>query len=67
MEQIFKIGSVSGASRAKKALQTHGVKGRITKTGDTKDGCAWGIAVTGREAETAARILRLEGVRYEAL
>lgn len=67
MEQIFRLGSVSGASKAKRVLSERNVKGRLTKTSDKEEGCTWGVAVAGRDAEIAARILRAEGIRYEAL
>ena len=67
MEQILKIGSVSSAAKAKRALSEKHIKGRLTKTSVTDEGCAWGIAVLGTEAERAVRILRAEGIRYEAL
>ena len=67
MEQLFKLGSVSSASKAKRVLTARGIRGRITKTGDKDEGCAWGIAVVGKDAEMASRILRAEGIRYEAL
>ena len=67
MEQILKLGSVSNASKAKRVLNDRSIKGRLTKTSDTAEGCAWGIAVAGRDAERAVRILRAEGIRYEAL
>ncbi len=67
MEQIFKIGSVSSASKAKRVLTEKQIKGRLTKTSDTDEGCAWGVAVLGKDAERAVRVLRAEGIRYEAL
>ena len=67
MEQIFKLGSVSNASKAKRVLSARGIKGRMTKTDGGKEGCTWGLAVDGKEAETAAGVLRAEGIRYEAL
>ena len=67
MEQIFKIGSVSNAARARRVLSAKGIRGRMTKTDGTDEGCAWGLAVDGKEAQTAAAALRSEGIRYEAL
>lgn len=67
MEQIFKLGSVSTAAKARRVLLTQSIRGRMTKTDTSSDGCAWGIAVEGRDAERAVRILRAEGIRYEAL
>ena len=67
MEQVFKVDTVSNAAKAKRLLQAQGIKSRITKTGITNNGCAWGIAISGKEAKEAARLLRLEGIRYEAL
>lgn len=67
MEQIFKLGSVSNAARAKRVLNAKGIKVRITKTDGKEDGCTWGIAVGGRESQSAAVALRAEGIRYEAL
>ena len=67
MEQIFKTGAVSAATRAKKILTAQGIKSRITKTDGGIDCCAWGIAVSGDTAPAAARVLRAEGIRYEAL
>lgn len=65
MEQVFKIGAVSGASRAKRILSEGGVKGRLTKTDGGMEGCAWGIAVADAAAVEAARLLRAAGVKYE--
>ena len=65
MEQIFKIGAVSGASRAKRILSESGIKGRLTKTDGGVAGCAWGIAVADAAAVEAARLLRAAGIRYE--
>ena len=67
MEQIFRLGPVSSAARAKRILSDKGIRGRITKTNESKEGCVWGIAVIGKDAERAAIILRTEGVSYEAL
>ena len=67
MEQIFKIGAVSSASRAKRILSENGIKGRLTKTDSGKEGCAWGIAVSGTSAVAAAKLLRVAGVKYEVL
>ena len=67
MEQIFKLGSVSNAAKAKRILSVKGIKGRITKTDAKSEGCTWGVAVNGKEAEIAASVLRAEGIRYEAL
>ena len=67
MEQIFKFGSVSNAAKAKRVLSAKGIRGRMTKTDGTDEGCAWGLAVSGKEAVTAANALRAEGIRYEAL
>lgn len=67
MEQIFKLGSASTATKAKRLLSKEGIHGRIMKTEDTKDGCAWGVAVGGQAAKTASQLLRQAGIRYEAL
>jgi hypothetical protein len=67
MEQIFKIGAVANASRAKRILTENGIKGRLTKTDDQSEGCAWGIAVGGKDAEGATLILKRAGIRYEVL
>ncbi len=67
MEQIFKIGAVSAASKGKRILSDHGYRARLTKTDDASEGCAWGLAVSGKDAEAATRILRAAGVRYELL
>ena len=67
MEQVFKMGAVANASRAKRIFTESGIKGRITKTDDSSEGCAWGIAVQGNEAETAALLLKRAGIRYEIL
>ena len=65
MEQIFKIGAVSGASRAKRVLAAGGVRGRLTKTEGSVAGCTWGVAVADTAAVEAARLLRAAGVKYE--
>lgn len=65
MEQIFKIGAVSGASRAKRVLAAGGVRGRLTKTEGGVAGCTWGVAVADTAAVEAARLLRAAGVKYE--
>ncbi len=67
MEQIFKLGSVSNAAKARRILTAKGIKGRLIKTEERKEGCAWGIAVVGKDAQAAASALRAEGIRYEAL
>ncbi len=67
MEQILKTGAVSAATRAKKILTAAGIKARITKAEGDADGCAWGVAVAGEAAAAAVRVLRAEGIRYEAL
>lgn len=67
MEQIFKIGAVANASRAKRILSENGIKGRLTKTDDSTEGCAWGIAVGGKDAEGATLLLKRAGIRYEAM
>ena len=67
MEQIFKIGAVANASRAKRILTESGIKGRLTKTDDSREGCAWGIAVGGKDAEETSLLLKRAGIRYEVL
>ena len=67
MEQILKIGSVSSATKAKRVLGDESIKGRLTKTADGEEGCAWGVAVAGKDAESAVRVLRAVGIRYEVL
>lgn len=67
MEQIFKIGAVSGASRARRVLSEAGIRARITKTSDGKEGCLWGIAVPLTKAEETVQLLRRAGIRYEVL
>ena len=67
MEQLFRLGAVSSAAKARRILNERGIKGRITKTNVTEEGCVWGIAVLGKDAEKAALALRTEGIRYEAL
>lgn len=67
MEQTFKLGSVSNAARAKRILNTQGIKVRIIKTDGKEEGCAWGVSVEGKTAQAAANVLRAEGIRYEAL
>ena len=67
MEQLFKLGSVSSAAKARRVLLKESIRGRMTKTGTGEDGCAWGIAVSGKDAARAAHLLRAEGIRYEAL
>ncbi|MBE6656183.1 MAG: hypothetical protein E7609_04880 [Ruminococcaceae bacterium] len=67
MEQIFKLGSVSNAAKARRILTNKGIRGRLTKTEEKDEGCAWGIAVVGKDAQAAASALRAEGIRYEAL
>ena len=67
MEQILKTGAISAATRAKKILASEGIRARITKTNGGSEGCTWGVAVMGESAVAAARILRAEGIRYEAL
>ena len=67
MEQILKIGSVSSATKAKRVLEDESIRGRLTKTGEGEEGCAWGVAVSGKDAERAVRLLRAAGIRYEVL
>lgn len=67
MEQIFKLGAVANASRAKRILTESSIKSRLTKTDDTKEGCVWGIAVEGADAEKAVLLLKRAKIRYEAL
>ena len=50
MEQLFKLGSVSSAAKAKRVLLKESIRGRMTKTGTGEDGCTWGIAVLGKDA-----------------
>ena len=67
MEQVFKIGAVSAASKGRRILSDHGIRGRLTKTDDAGEGCAWGLAVLGKDAEEVTRLLRAAGIRYELL
>ena len=67
MEQYFKLGAASAATKAKRILSGEKILSRIVKTEDSPEGCAWGIAVKGESAQAAAQLLRRAGVRYEAL
>lgn len=67
MEQYFRLGAASAATKAKRILSGEKILGRIVKTEDSPEGCTWGIAVKGESAQEAAQILKRAGIRYEAL
>lgn len=67
MEKLIKIGTVTAASRARRALLEESVHTRLTKVETTREGCVWGLKVEETEALSAARALRRLGIGYELL
>ena len=63
-ERTVEIGSVSGASSAKRLLAESGIRTRLIKTEVGKDGCLWGLRIRETELFEAVRLLRFAGVPY---
>lgn len=66
-EKVLAIGSISTATRAKRALLREGVRSRFVKTDSHGDGCSWGLKIDHDALLTAIKILREAGISYEVL
>ena len=67
MERLIKIGSVTAASRARRALLAESLHTRLTKAETTREGCIWGLRVKENELFTVTRALRRLGYSYELI
>ena len=65
LERTLKIGSVSGASFARRLLSDVGIRARVVKTDTGEDGCHWGIRLKDKDLHDALRYLRMAGVSYD--
>ena len=65
MERILRIGSVSGASFAKRLLAEVGIRTRLVKTDTGEDGCYWGLRIKDKDLHEVARRLRMAGISYD--
>ncbi len=63
-DRTLRIGSVSGASFAKRLLAENGIRARLVKLESGREGCMWGIRVREEELMEAVRRLRFAGVSY---
>lgn len=64
-DRTLRIGSVSGASFAKRLLAECGIRARLVKLETGREGCVWGIRIKEEDLMEAVRRLRFAGVSYE--
>ena len=64
-ERLIKIGAVSTAASARRALLSEGIHTRLTKTETSKEGCIWGLKIEEGKLMSAIMILRRLGTPYE--
>ncbi len=65
VERMIRIGTVTEASRARRALLERGIRTRLTKAEATKDGCIWGLKVDAASLLMAVKTLGQCGISYE--
>lgn len=65
MERLIKIGTVTDASRARRALLSEGIHTRLTKAESTNEGCVWGLKIIDTALPSAVRILKILGISHE--
>ena len=65
MEQLIKIGSVTAASRARRALLEESLRTRLTKVEAKREGCVWGLKVKDEDLLAVTRGLRDLKIPYE--
>ena len=65
MERLIKIGSVTLASRARRALLKESLPTRLTKAETRQDGCVWGLKVKNADLLSVTEALRRLGYSYE--
>jgi hypothetical protein len=65
MERILRIGSVSGASFAKRLLSEAGIRTRLIKADVGADGCVWGLRIKDKDLHEVVRHLRMAGISYD--
>ena len=65
MERLIKIGTVTDASRARRALLSEGIHTRLTKAESNGEGCVWGLKAEDTALPNAVRILKILGIPYE--
>lgn len=63
-DRTLEIGSVSGASSAKRLLAKNGIRVRLVKTDAGRDGCLWGIRVRDDDFFETVRFLRFAGIGH---
>lgn len=65
---VSEIGSVTYASKARKALSDESIGSSIVKLSDSRRGrgCIYGIEVNCNQTENAVRVLQKNGIRYES-
>lgn len=65
MNQTIIIGSLTYTQKAKRALMSAGIRGRLIQLEDgTRRGCAYGIEIPEADYLTSIAILRREGIVY---
>lgn len=69
MTHTLRIGSVSRATRARKALAAIGISSRMRKTDAavTETGCTWGLVIADADLYRAVCELRRLGIPYDVL
>jgi len=67
-EMTIIVGSMTYASKAKKALSDVGIRARIVKT-DTNysRGCIYGVTFSNEQFLSAVAELRKQGIQYELI
>ena len=67
MERLIKIGTVTAAARARRALLGESLHTRLTKAESTREGCVWGLSVRDQDVLAVTRALRRLGCSYELI
>lgn len=69
MERTIKIGSSSKATAAKRVLNATGIRARVRRidASMTREGCAYGVAVSEDALYPATVALYRAGIAYEIL
>ena len=66
-EKLIKIGSITYALKAKKALNAIGIKPRVQKTSSDANGCAYSIVISEDQLYNVIAELKRQGISYTLL
>ncbi len=64
-KKLIKIGSITYALKARKALLSIGVRTRLIKTSSDSNGCAYSIEFSEEQLYTVIAELKRQGIDYE--